>query len=389
MVRGAGRSDAKSGTFGTVTELPSGRFRARYFGKDGRRYKAPTTFTTKQDARAWLSLKQADIIRDEWQPPTTTAKPQKLLFRDYAERWVRNRTVDGEPLKQRTREHYKKLLENQINPVLGNLPVSSITPDDIEQWHAGLDVDTPTLRAHAYSLLRAIFTTAVLPGGPAKINPCQISGAGTSGRVHKPRPATLPELAKLTAAMPEHQQAMILLASWCALRFGELTELRRKDIAITTEKNDDGEDVKHGVIRIRRAVVRVDGQFVVTTPKSDAGTRDVNIPPHLTTAIEKHLAEHVDKGGDALLFPAQHGGHLAPATLYRRFYAARTAAGREDLRFHDLRHTGAVLAAATGATLAELMARLGHSTPQAAMRYQHAAQGRDRQIAALLSKLAE
>jgi integrase len=73
----------------------------------------------------------------------------------------------------------------------------------------------------------------------------------------------------------------------------------------------------------------------------------------------------------------------------RHWYKARKAAGRDDLRWHDLRHSGAVLAAATGASLAELMARLGHSTPQAAMRYQHAAQGRDREIAALLSKIAE
>ena len=47
----------------------------------------------------------------------------------------------------------------------------------------------------------------------------------------------------------------------------------------------------------------------------------------------------------------------------------------------------AVLAASTGATLAELMARLGHTTPGAALRYQHAAQGRDRVIAAALSDL--
>jgi len=46
-------------------------------------------------------------------------------------------------------------------------------------------------------------------------------------------------------------------------------------------------------------------------------------------------------------------------------------------------------AAATGASLAELMERLGHSTPQAAMRYQHAAKGRGREIAALLTKLSE
>lgn len=70
------------------------------------------------------------------------------------------------------------------------------------------------------------------------------------------------------------------------------------------------------------------------------------------------------------------------------YYPARDAAGRPDLRFHDLRHTGAVLAAATGATLAELMARLGHSTAGAALRYQHAAAERDKVIAAALSKLA-
>ena len=72
----------------------------------------------------------------------------------------------------------------------------------------------------------------------------------------------------------------------------------------------------------------------------------------------------------------------------RHWYKARQAAGCPDLRWHDLRHSGAVLAAATGASLAELMERLGHSTPAAAMRYQHAARGRGREIAALLSKLA-
>jgi integrase len=69
------------------------------------------------------------------------------------------------------------------------------------------------------------------------------------------------------------------------------------------------------------------------------------------------------------------------------FYPAREVAGRPDLRFHDLRHTGAVLAAATGATLAELMARLGHSTVSAALKYRHAAADRDKAIAAALPKL--
>ena len=98
----------------------------------------------------------------------------------------------------------------------------------------------------------------------------------------------------------------------------------------------------------------------------------------------------VGAGKDGLLFPAagDPADHMRPATLYKVFYPARDKAGRHDLRFHDLRHTGAVLAASTGATLAELMVRLGHSTPGAAMRYQHAAKGRDAQIAAALSDLA-
>jgi integrase len=98
------------------------------------------------------------------------------------------------------------------------------------------------------------------------------------------------------------------------------------------------------------------------------------------------LAAHVDVG--ALLFPADHGSNLAPSTLYRHWHKAREAIGRPDLRFHDLRHSGATLAALACATLAELMARLGHSTPQAALRYQHVAAGRDPELAALFSKLA-
>ena len=117
----------------------------------------------------------------------------------------------------------------------------------------------------------------------------------------------------------------------------------------------------------------------------------MNIPPHLLPLVQAHLTNHVADDREGLLFPAAGDPtkHLAPATFYRVFYKARDHANRPDLRFHDLRHTGAVLAASTGATLAELMARLGHSTAGAAMRYQHAAQDRDKVIATALSALVQ
>jgi len=179
--------------------------------------------------------------------------------------------------------------------------------------------------------------------------------------------------------VPEKYRLMVMFASWCALRFGELVELRHKDI-----------DLKNGVIHVRRGAVRAGGEVIIGTPKSEAGIRDVAIPPHLMPMVKEHLGRTVTGGKEGLLFPAADGvSTMAPATLYRVFYRARDVAGRPDLRWHDLRHTGAVLAAQTGASLAELMGRLGHSTPQAAMRYQHAAKGRDAQIAMALSVLAE
>lgn len=392
MVRGQGRKAQKRGAFGTAHKLPSGRYRAMYRGPDGRRYSAPKTFLTEKEARGWLSLRQSEIIRKAWMPPEADDKPApKLTFEAYSKTWMAQRD-----LKDRTREHYEKLLEDHIVPKFGGLPIAAITADDVRAWHAKMGNKTPTLRAHCYGLLRTIMGTA-LSDGKIKVNPCVIRGAGSARRVHKIRPASLDEIAVIAEEMPERYRAMVLLAAWCALRFGELTELRRKDITIVelTEEqlraaaeNSEEPPEPWGIVRVERAVVRVDEGFQITTPKSDAGRRDVEIPPHLLPAIKDHLEKFVDPDKDDLLFPAAQGGHLAPASLYRQFYKARSAAKRDDLRWHDLRHSGAVLAAATGATLAELMARLGHSTPGAAMRYQHAAQGRDRQIAKLLSKMA-
>ena len=142
------------------------------------------------------------------------------------------------------------------------------------------------------------------------------------------------------------------------------------------------------VVAVRRAVVRVEGRYEVGTPKSEAGVRDVVIPPHIRPDLEAYLAT-VGKGDDALLFPGtRNGAHMAPSSLYKPFYRVRDSLGLGALRWHDLRHFAGTTAAQTGATLAEIMGRLGHSTSAAAMRYQHAASGRDAEIAEALSNVA-
>ncbi|CAN5209275.1 site-specific integrase [soil metagenome] len=393
------RSERRS--FGRLRQFRSGRWKASYTGPDKKLYEAPHTFDAKIDAEAWLTDRRREIDRELWSPPATgeqrkvAARQQKaaaVRFDDYARRWIETRTVKGRPLKPRTVEHYTNMLDDYLVPTFGKKAVRDITMEAVDRWYAKTLKDKPTMRAHAYSLLRTILETARTRDRIIDNNPCLIRGGGTATRKIKPKPATLDQLDTLTTEMPDRYRLMVPLAAWCALRFGELVELRRADFDLSerTERDDQGVDavIRMGVVKIRRGAVRVDGGWVVGDPKSDAGARDVAIPPHLVTVVKAHLATHVGKAGDALLFPALSGGHLQPSTLYRHFYKARTAAGREDLRWHDLRHSGAVLAAQTGATLAELMARLGHSTPAAAMRYQHAAAGRDQLIAVALSAMA-
>ncbi len=356
--------------FGAIRKLPSKRYQASYLGPDTLRHMAPFTFETAEDAEAWLTDRRREIKNEDWTPPTTK-KP--LTFGEHAERWLTHRQ-----LKPRTRYHYRKILDARILPTFGDVALKHVTADLIDDWYYRMGETTPTANAHAYGLMRTILSDAV-QRRLIDYNPCHIRGAGNTKRVKQIGPATLPELEALTLAMPERYQLIILLAAWCGLRFGEITELRRHDL-----------DMTNGVVKIRRAVVRVDGEVIIGAPKSDAGSRDVAIPPHLCPVVKAHLADNITGGRDGLLFPSAGDPtkHLAPATLYRVFYKAREEAGRPDLRFHDLRHTGAVLAASTGATLAELMARLGHSTAGAALRYQHAAQDRDKVIAQALSNLA-
>ncbi len=365
-------------SFGRLRKLPSGFYQAGYVGPDNGLHYAPQTFQTKQDAEEWLSDEHRLIGRPDWMPPKERRAYEEAnlppTLKEYAKGWMASRD-----LKPRTVSLYQNLLDKFIVPELGEKRLPSITPTMVRQWHTGVGPNRPTQRAHAYSLLRSILATAVSEQMIAT-NPCVIRAAGVTRRRSKTEPATIDELGVIREAMPDRLRLAVDLAAWCGLRQGEILELRRGDV-----------DVKGAVVHVRRAVTRVPGEPpLVGTTKSDAGVRDVSIPPHVLPAVEHHLSRYVPPAKDSLLFVGRDSGEqLASSTLYRWYYPAREAAGRKDLRWHDLRHTGATLAALTGATLPELMNRLGHSTVNAAMRYQHAAKGRDRVIAEALSKLVE
>ena len=388
-------------SWGLVDRLPSGNFRARYpdpsYKGKGRapRLTAPTTFQSKGDAEAWLSLKQAEVIERRWKPASAIER-DKVTFEDYAAQWMKHRD-----LSPKTRREYQRQLDGRLT-TFNPCTLDEINPGMVKQWFDEQDVRYPTARKKAYEVLHAILATASRPDedtdAPPLIdsNPARLTAKtlnrrpidAAPKRSAKVKPASLDELAAIMNAIPERYRLMVLLAAWCAPRFGELTELRRKDV--TMERDKKGEP-DAGILHISRAVTWPDPDTpIVKEPKTEAGIRDVEIPPHILTFVLDHLDKWADKGDNGLLFPAVEspGQHMKHGALYKVYRRARRTAGRQDLRWHDLRHTGATLAAQQGATLADLMHRLGHSTVDAAMIYQHSSAERDREIARRLSALA-
>ncbi|GAB4049691.1 tyrosine-type recombinase/integrase [Catellatospora paridis] len=369
----SGRKRSRKREFGSVRKLPSGRYQARYTGPDGMIRPAPDTFDTQKAATEWLVEKQAEILRSEWIDPDAGT----ITFGEYAARWVKDRD-----LKPRTRVEYERNLRLHIKPQLGEKALNGVTPPQVRAWRSALlaaGVGRPTV-AKNYRILRAIFATA-LDDDLIRRSPCRIKGAGQDTADERPT-ATLDQVFGIAAAIQPRYRLMVLLATFAQLRFGELIALRRSSV-----------DLDEMEVKVQRSTNEMeDGTQYDDDPKSKAGKRSVSLPSALGPDIRAHLERFVPAGRDARLFLGPQGAIPRRRNFNRVWKAALDAAGipaEMGLHLHDLRHTGGTWSGRGGATLKEIMARLGHASPRAAMIYQHATKDRDQAIAAALDVLIE
>jgi integrase len=372
----ATQKTARRRSFGTLRTMRNGHIQASYMYDDGRRYYATHTYDNRTDAEGWLANERKLIELGEWSPPESRAALKAVAgvtLREYSERWILHRD-----LTPKTHALYMRLLKTRILPDLGDEILRAVTPARVRAWWVGLGKATPTSNTHAYQLLKAIYNTAVEEKAATE-NPCQIKAAGKPPKARDVKPLTPAELIKVAESAPEHYRVAVPVAAWCGLRFGELIELRRKDI------QTEGDRI---TLRIRRAATRVDSKLVVGPPKTDAGIRDVTVPPHVAEQLREHMQKYTGRGPEAFVFTTTRGQRLSTTAFTKVVKNGFAAVGKPDMRVHDLRHVGATLAAQAGATTKELMSRLGHTTPGMAMRYQIAAQDRDAKIAEAMSQLA-
>jgi len=308
----------------------------------------------------------------------------------------------------------------------------------IREWRATLLSSgvSVSVAAKAYRLLRAVLMTAAEEDKILPRNPCRIRGAGDEDAPERPvltvaqvfalaervgrRPIgnirklaagsyrlrfgrdgmmrTSPEVFDTRAeaeralwkmaddgwADCHHDRryfALVLLATFASLRWGEVTALRRADL-----------DLEAGTVRVRSAFVeRSTGEILLGPPKSKAGRRVVGIPDAILPALREHLSIFVKDEPSALVFPGAKGGPLRRGNFNKMSawpYAVKSV-DAEGLHFHDLRHTGNTFAAVSGAGLKDLMARMGHDSERAALIYQHEVRGADKRITSAIDAHVE
>lgn len=345
--------------FGNIRKLPSGRFQVRYRHL-GRLVPGKTTYATKAEAKIYLASVETDLNRGTWVDPDTG----RVRFADYAAEWL-----DQRQLRPRTRETYESQMKH-ILATFADAPLNSIKPADVRAWHATLaKLDLhPNTVSKVYRQLRTILGTAVddelIPS-----NPAHIKGAAKESSVERPL-LDWGDVERLAAAINPRFEALVWTAAASGLRFGELSGLTVEHI-----------DTDESALRVEQALAFQRGSGPqIGPPKSDSAYRTVIVPDEIIERLSTHVDQFGEGGKESLVFTSLKGRPLLNRYFAPYWRRARTEAGLEGVRFHDLRHLAGTEAASAGASLREVMARMGHSTSDASLRYLKASEVRDREV---------
>jgi integrase len=366
---------SKSG-FGTITRLPSGKYRLRYTGPDGKRYNGRVTFSTKSEAEKERARLLSSIERDTWKrdlpPEPGEVDFRTLTLKALAEYWRDQRTTSqGRPLSPKTLREYQRLVENTFAK-FANRSIRDITRQNIETWRMSEIKTNPNQTTKVYKHLKTLFTFAEARGWITE-NPCTLERATSYTAERKPAPSA----AEVNAMLEEAEQpfkSIVALGALGGLRKAEILALTRGDLE-TIEEPGGGVSM---FVHITRQVEWNGNKKSFRRPKGN-GVRTIALPPKAIEILEEHKRS-VAIHPEALLFETKPGtgepwGEFQIKPYWEKL---RKVTGYKG-NFHLLRAFHATSLAQLNYTNQELMDRLGHSDIRTAMIYQRST-GRDKEL---------
>ena len=353
---------------GSVRRLPSGRWRARWrepgsLAEDGR------TFARRRDAEAFLARVEASMLEGTYLDP----KLGRMPFREWVDRWW----ATTMHLRPSSRARAEGIVRNWLVPRFGDRPLAAIRATDVRVFVAELAAEGlgPGSVRKVYNVLRAILRAAEESGMIGR-SPCVgVSLPPTARR--EMRFLSPDDIVRLAHEVPERYRALVLLAAYGGLRFGELAGLRVDRI-----------DFLRSRVTVSEAIVEVAGQLH-HGPTKTGPNRVVTLPHSVIEALAAHLSAY-SPGPDGLVFTDPGGGPVRRSNFRDRFFlGAVREAGLKPLRFHDLRHTAAALAIRAGAHPKAIAERLGHASITTTLNtYGHLFPSLDEELAGRLDDVA-
>jgi len=169
------------------------------------------------------------------------------------------------------------------------------------------------------------------------------------------------------------------------MRRGEAIGLRWSDV-----------DLEGGRLAVRRALIPINREVVVSEPKTAKGRRVIALDPGTVEVLKAQAARQLEEQDDwdegwvetGLVFTAENGAALDPESISRYWRQAVKKSLLPSIRLHDLRHTHATLALQAGIHPKAVSERLGHASVSITLdTYSHAIPAMQEEAAALIAGL--
>lgn len=346
---------------GTIRKRSDGRWEARYtIGFDpatGKQKQKSIYGRTQKEVRERLA--EITVQLDQ----KTYEEPVKMCLDEWLDIWLAEYLGNTKP---HTRKSYEATIENHIKPALGKRQLQDLTPVQIQQFvnhlvnrkDEGKRLNPKTVK-NIHGVLHSALHQAVRIGY-LKTNPASLTILPKRSKAEI-TPLQDEQVAQFLQAIKGHPFEYVYLVDlFTGIRQSEILGLEWDDV-----------DFTRGQITIRRQLQFLGhkyGGYCFTTPKNNK-TRQIIPATFVMEILRKQRIRQIEQqlaagpawdNTDGLVFTDELGHHLKHDLIYRHLKRIFAQMDIPNLRFHDLRHSYAVMSIQAGDDIKTVQENLGH-----------------------------